>query len=112
MHRAGKLRVIAVTSGQRSEAAPDLADVVEQGYPQLVAEFFIGLFSPAAVPGLVLDELEEDTRAAMQDQKLRERLLEAGLVVPDTNRAAAKAYIQGELTRWGAVLKAADLVLK
>jgi tripartite-type tricarboxylate transporter receptor subunit TctC len=112
MHRAGKLRVIAVTSDRRSEAAPDFADVAEQGYPQLAAEFFIGLFAPAAVPGPILDELEQETHSAMSNQKLRATMLAAGLVVPDMRRAEMKGYIQGELTRWAAVLNAAGLVSK
>jgi tripartite-type tricarboxylate transporter receptor subunit TctC len=112
MHHAGKLRVVAVTSPQRSRAAPDLADVVEQGYPALAAEFFIGLFAPAGVPNAVLDALEEETRSAMRDEKLRATLLEAGFLVPETDRAAAKSYIQSELTRWKAVLKTAGLAPK
>ncbi len=112
MHHADKLRVIAVTSPQRSKAAPELADVVEQGYPALATEFFIGLFAPAAVPDAILDALEAETRSAMRDPKLQATLLEAGFTVPDTNRAAAQAYIQSEQTRWKAVLDAAGLASK
>ena len=112
MNRANKLNVIAVTSSTRSEVAPDLSNVVEQGYPQLATEFFIGLFAPAAVPEPILNELEQATRSAMQDEKLRKTLLEAGFTVPDINRTAAKTYIQSEIKRWGAVASAAGLVAK
>jgi tripartite-type tricarboxylate transporter receptor subunit TctC len=112
MHRTGSLRVVAVTSPQRSKAAPDLADVVEQGYPALVAEFFIGLFAPADVPSAVLGALEVETNSIMQNPMLQATLLEAGFTVPETNRAAAKAYIQSERKRWKAVLDAAGLASK
>lgn len=112
MHRAGSLRVVAITSAQRSKAAPDLTDVAEQGYPALATEFFIGLFAPAGVPDAILDSLEEETRTAMKDQALQATLLKAGFSVPETNRPAAKAYIQSELTRWKKVLDGAGLASK
>lgn len=112
MNHANKLRVIAVTSSKRSEVAPDLPDVVEQGYPQLATEFFIGLFAPAAVPEAILSELEQVTRSAMQDEKLRQTLLAAGFTVPEISRADAKAYIQSEIKRWSAVVKTAGLAAR
>lgn len=112
MHRAGKLRVVATTSAQRSTAAPDLADVAEQGYPALVTEFFIGLFAPAGVPNAVLDALAGETRVAMQDPSLQANLLKAGFTVPETNRAAAEAYVQHEQARWKAVLSGSGIASK
>ena len=41
-HRAGKLRVLAVTHGKRLAAAPEMPTAVEQGFPDLVAPNFIG----------------------------------------------------------------------
>lgn len=112
MHRAGKLRIIAITSAKDVAAAPGIPTVIEQGYPKLVAEFFIGLFAPAAVPDPVLDGLADETRSAMQDPNVREALSRSGFSVSDTNRAAAKAYIKGEIERWKGVLSASSLIAK
>jgi len=49
-HRAGRLKVLAVTHGKRLAAAPELPTAVEQGFPDLVAPNFIGVFAPAGVP--------------------------------------------------------------
>jgi len=112
LHRAGKLRIIAITSAKESATAPGLPTVVEQGYPKLVAEFFVGLFAPAAIPDPILDALADETRSAMQDPKLRETLSESGFSVPNMDRAAAKVYIESETKRWKGVIKASSLLAK
>src|SRR5215471_10354501 len=48
LHRAGKLRVLAVTHGTRLAAAPELPTAVEQGLTDLVAPNFVGVFAPEA----------------------------------------------------------------
>ena len=47
LHRAGKLKVLAVTHGTRLTAAPELPTAVEQGLTDLVAPNFVGVFAPA-----------------------------------------------------------------
>jgi tripartite-type tricarboxylate transporter receptor subunit TctC len=109
LHRAGKLRIIAVTSQERVEAAPELSTVVEQGYPDMVTEFFIGLFAPSGVPSAVIDKLESATRAAMKDKAYREALHQAGFEVPDSDPRKAAQFVQSELVKWDPVLKAAGM---
>jgi tripartite-type tricarboxylate transporter receptor subunit TctC len=109
---AGKIRIIAVTSEERSVAMPDLPSPKEQGYPDFVAQFFIGLFAPANVPTAILDRLATVTREAMQDQALRKKLLAAGFDIPESTRASAAQFVRSEITRWQPILKSAGLVRK
>ena len=109
LHQAEKIRIVAVTSQDRSEGAPDLPSIVEQGFPDLVTIFFIGLFAPTGVPEPILEQLEKVTGEAMKDKVLRKTLLAAGFDVPDSSRAKAAKFVQDEFQRWGPVLKAASL---
>jgi tripartite-type tricarboxylate transporter receptor subunit TctC len=109
LHQAGKIRIVAVTSEDRSEGAPDLPSMVEQGFPDLVTIFFIGLFAPTGVPQPILEQLEKATIEAMKDNALRKTLLAAGFDVPDSSRTKAAKFVQDEFQRWGPVLKAAGL---
>jgi tripartite-type tricarboxylate transporter receptor subunit TctC len=109
LHKAGQLRIIAVTSQDRIEAAPELSNVVEQGYPEMVTEFFIGLFAPSGVPASIIDKLESTTRNAMMDKAFRDVLNNAGFEVPDSNREKATRFVQSELMKWAPVLKAAGM---
>jgi tripartite-type tricarboxylate transporter receptor subunit TctC len=109
LHRAGKIRIIAVTSEERLEVAPELPTVVEQGFPGMVSQFFIGLFAPVGVAPAILDQLEQVTRDVMQDKNVRMTLSKNGFEIPDSNRVKAAKFLQDEITRWGPVLKASGM---
>ena len=59
LHRAGKLRVLAVTYGTRLAAAPDLPTAVEQGLTDLVTPNFIGLYAPAGTPKPIIEQIAQ-----------------------------------------------------
>jgi tripartite-type tricarboxylate transporter receptor subunit TctC len=110
LHRAGHIRVLAVTSEQRLAAAPDLPTGIEQGFPGLVTQLFIGLFAPAGTPQPILDQIERATRGAMRDKDLQAKLTAAGFeTVTDSSPAKAAQYLQSEITRWTPVLKASGM---
>jgi tripartite-type tricarboxylate transporter receptor subunit TctC len=110
LHRAGNIRVLAVTSEQRLGAAPDLPTAIEQGFPGLVTQLFVGLFAPAGTPQPILDQIERATRGAMQDKDLQAKLTAAGFeTVTDSSPAKAAQYLQAEITRWTPVLKASGM---
>ena len=69
-HRAGKLRVLAVTHGKRLAAAPELPTAVEQGFPDLVAPNFIGVFAPAGVPTEIVDAVSAANLKLLRRQVL------------------------------------------
>jgi tripartite-type tricarboxylate transporter receptor subunit TctC len=105
LHRAGKIRIVAVTSEERVEAARDLPTAIEQGFPAVVALFFVGLFAPAGVPPALLEQLEQVTHAAMQDKDLQMILANAGFEIPDSNRVKAAEFLRNEIVKWEPVLK-------
>ena len=51
LHRAGKMRVLAVTSPTRLVAAPELPTAAELGFPGMTVRGSIGLLAPAGTPG-------------------------------------------------------------
>jgi tripartite-type tricarboxylate transporter receptor subunit TctC len=110
LQRAGHIRVLAVTSEQRLAAAPDLPTGIEQGFPGLVTQLFVGLFAPAGTPQPILDQIERATRGAMEDKDLQAKLTAAGFeTVTDSSPAKAAQYLQAEITRWTPVLKASGM---
>ena len=50
LHRAGKIRILAVNGAQRLAAAPDIPTAIEEGVPGMIGLLFLGLFAPAATP--------------------------------------------------------------
>jgi tripartite-type tricarboxylate transporter receptor subunit TctC len=107
LHRAGKLRVLAVTSAARLTAAPELPTAVEQGLADLVTPNFIGLFAPAGTPAPIVDQLSLANRKLLADPAYLDLLI-AGTFEPQPNLDPVqyRQYVEAELTRWAPIVKA------
>jgi tripartite-type tricarboxylate transporter receptor subunit TctC len=110
LHRAGKIRILAVNGAQRLSAAPDIPTSIEQGVPGMIGLLFLGLFAPAATPKPIVDRIVAATHAAMADAEFQKVLAASGLEgIPDSDSEKAKRFIAEETARWGPVVKAAGL---
>ena len=106
LHRQGKLRILAVASEKRLAAMPDIATAVEQGYPNLVARLFVGLFAPAKTPKPILAKIEQATQLAMQNPALQKSFAAGGFeTLSKTDAASAADYVNTEIVRWKPVLE-------
>jgi tripartite-type tricarboxylate transporter receptor subunit TctC len=110
LHNTGKVRILGVAAEQRVAVAPNIPTGAEQGYPELVAQLFMGLFARSATPQPILDRLVAATHKVMQDEALRNKLVVAGFepVTASTPSAATK-FITDEVARWTPVLKASGM---
>jgi tripartite-type tricarboxylate transporter receptor subunit TctC len=110
LHRAGRVRILAAASEERVAAAPEIPTGVEQGFPDLVAQLFVGIFAPTGTPKDILDRLLTTTQEVSRDKALQERLVKAGFEpVIDSNPEKAHAYMTAEAARWAPVLKASGM---
>jgi tripartite-type tricarboxylate transporter receptor subunit TctC len=110
LHKAGKVRILVATSEQRISAAPDVPTGIELGYPDFIAQLFMGLFAPAATPKPIIGQLAQATQQAMADTDFQAKLTaQAYDPVTDSDPAKAAKYMQEELARWTPVLKASGM---
>ena len=110
LHRAGKIRILAMNAPERLKAAPEIPTAIEQGIPGMIGQLFLGLFVPAATPKEIVNRIGEATRKAMADTEFQKILLAAGLEpIADSNTEKAQRFISEETTRWAPVVKAAGL---
>ena len=72
--KAGKLKVLAITSAQRAPSLPDVPTVAESGLPAYEVESWYGLFAPAGTPISIVTEIATATRWAVSQQDFRARL--------------------------------------
>jgi tripartite-type tricarboxylate transporter receptor subunit TctC len=106
-HRAGKVRILAVAANKRLQAAPDIPTAIEAGLPQMVAANFNGLFAPAKVPKTIIDQIANETRAAMADPQVQDQMIKSGFEpVLDSGPEAAQREVLSELARWTPIIKA------
>jgi tripartite-type tricarboxylate transporter receptor subunit TctC len=107
--KSGKLKALAVTSGERSPALPELPTVAEAGGPLLKgyeASSWFGLLAPAGTPADVVSRLQQETAKALALPAVKERLLSQGAVPGGMVPAAFARFIAAETKKWAQVVKA------
>jgi tripartite-type tricarboxylate transporter receptor subunit TctC len=110
LHRAGKIRILAVTSPQRLKGAPEIPTAIEAGMPDMVAQLFNGLFVPIKTPKPIVDQIYQASQKVMNDPEMQKALTESGLEpITDSSPEKTQAFMQEEVARWGPVVKAAGL---
>ena len=80
--RAGRMKVIAVTSTERSPLTPNVPTVAESGFPGYDMDTWIGMFVPKATPNSVVRILHEATLEALKSPLVKERIeSQAGRII-------------------------------
>ena len=107
--REGKLTAFAVTSRERSSAAPDMPTMAELGYPGFEAVPWFGLMAPAGTPQVVIDKLHRETARVLAQGDVRRRMAELGVDLIGNTPAEFAAVIKAEIPQWAAVIKGAGI---
>jgi tripartite-type tricarboxylate transporter receptor subunit TctC len=103
--KSGDVRAIAVTSAQRSPAAPSILTIAESGLPQFEATSWFALLGPAGLPREVQLKINAETLKVLALPDVKERLATLGLdPAPGTPEALA-VVIQAETVKWARVVK-------
>ncbi len=107
--KAGKLRVLAVTSRDRSPLLPEVPTMAEAGVPGFESATNYTLFAPAATPKETVSLINRELNLVLQMPEVRDRLLSLGIVVSGGSSQAAQARIAPEMNRWAQVIKAGNI---
>jgi tripartite-type tricarboxylate transporter receptor subunit TctC len=102
--KAGKLRVLAHWGTGKLDALPDAPALKDAGYDAEYAQWS-GLFIPAGVPEPVAQRLRAAARAAAQDAKVKEVILNAGSPILFQDSADFEKYVQADARRMADVVK-------
>jgi tripartite-type tricarboxylate transporter receptor subunit TctC len=103
--RGGKLNALAVTSVQRSPAAPELPTVSEQGLPGYDVVSWFGIVAPAGTPADIVKRLNEDVRRALVVPEFQERLKDEGGRSLAMTPEEFTAFIRSEAARWAKIVR-------
>ncbi|MBO9650416.1 MAG: tripartite tricarboxylate transporter substrate binding protein [Variovorax sp.] len=103
--KAGKIRVLAVTSSQRSSALPDVPTIAEAGVPGYESGVWYALLAPRGTPPEIVKRLHDGSVAALQSKDLRERFAADGVKTIGSTPEELTKYIQSERVKWAEVVK-------
>ena len=105
----GTLTALAVTGKERFAALPDVPTVAESGLPEYSASAWYGLLGPKGLPEDVRARLAEGTAEALTDPAFVESLQKDGGVPSNVVGQDFADFMAAERTRWGDVVKAANI---
>ena len=105
---AGKLRALAVTSARRWEGLPDVPTVGDF-VPGYEATSLFGVGAPKATPVGIIDRLNREINAALEDPKLKTRLLELGGTLLPGSPADFSRLVADDTEKWGKVIRAVNI---
>ncbi|MBK0392628.1 Bug family tripartite tricarboxylate transporter substrate binding protein [Ramlibacter algicola] len=107
--KAGKLKALAVTTGKRSSALPDVPTVAESGYPGYDIPIWTALMAPKGTPEPVLAKLRTAVAEILKDKDTVDKMHAVGLDPGDADSAALGRRITSDIARWSAVAKQAGI---
>ena len=102
---SGKLRALAVTSPKRVATLKDTPTVVEQGFPDLVAEDWEGFAVKSGTPNEIVKRLNEAMNRALAKQKVRDAFANIGAEPVGGTPAEFGFFIKSQLEHWGKVIR-------
>jgi tripartite-type tricarboxylate transporter receptor subunit TctC len=108
----GTAKGYAITTAERSPAIPGVPTSKEAGLPAFDASAWNGLFAPKGTPKPVIDRLADALDKALDDENVRNRLVELGCEIPATSKRgpqALAALVTSEIARWTPIIKAASI---
>lgn len=103
--KAGKVKVLAVTSEKPSPQLPGVGTMAEQGVPGFSAVAWWGVIAPAATPQPVLKRINEEFQKALNDATLAGKLREQGMEIVGGGPEVLDKFLRAEITRWAKVVR-------
>ncbi|GAB3648420.1 tripartite tricarboxylate transporter substrate binding protein [Ramlibacter alkalitolerans] len=105
----GKLQALAVSTGQRSPALPEVPTTVEAGIADSDYTFWVGMIVPSATPPAVVKRLHDEALKALNSPEVKERLVKLGAEAFTMQPEQFNAYIRTEMGAAAQIAKAAKL---
>jgi tripartite-type tricarboxylate transporter receptor subunit TctC len=103
--KSGRLKAIAVTSPQRSPAAPEIPTIAESGLPGYSVFAWNGLLAPAGTPPAVIAKLSEELKKAMALPVVKEKFSAQGFAASWDTPEQFGVFLKGEVDKWAKTVK-------
>ena len=107
--QAGKLRVLAVTAGTRSDSLRDVPTMQEEGFSSYEASTWYGLFAPAGTPPPVVGRINNEIQKMLALAEIKQRLAAVGLEPQGGTVDQFEKYFAQEIAKWAQVVKKTGL---
>jgi tripartite-type tricarboxylate transporter receptor subunit TctC len=110
MHKAGRIRILAVTSSKPLLAAPELPTVAQAGFPQVANEGTYGFLAPAGTPKRIIEQISLATRSLLKTPDYQQMLIEMGFEgTPDSSPEQFRKVLADAVAFWEPLVRSLNI---
>ena len=109
--QSGRLKMLAVTSSQRTASAPDVPSIAELGYPELAGDNFVGISAPAGLSDTISARITDAVRQASNDPQVHQALLQQGFALQNLDAQRFTQMVQTQFQTWGPIARRTGAVI-
>jgi tripartite-type tricarboxylate transporter receptor subunit TctC len=106
--KSGKIRPLAISTLQRVPQMPDLPTVAET-FPGFEGVGWAGLIAPKGTPQAIVDKISEDSRRILNDPKIRDLIIDRGMVPDVRGPKEWGDFVNAEVSKWADAARKANL---
>jgi tripartite-type tricarboxylate transporter receptor subunit TctC len=110
--QAGNVRILAVTTPERSKALPDVPTLTELGYPQIAIAQWAGLVAPAATPQPIIQKLSDALIKVLSEKSISEKMIAAGITPRPLNYQLFDAFLKKTVDTWQQVVPTLNIQIQ
>ena len=103
--KAGKLKVLGVSTAKRTPALPDTPTIAESGLPGFDIATWYGVWAPAKTPREIVSKISSEIANALKRADMKERLAGLGAEGVGSTPAEFASYCESEFGRWAKLVK-------
>lgn len=101
----GRVRLLAVTTAQRSKSLPDTPTVSESGLPGYEAMPWLGVVAPAGTPAPVVNKLYAELHEVLKEPEVQDKFRSLGLDIIGSKPDEFSAFLKKDIVKWAKVIK-------
>ena len=107
--RSGQVRVLAMTGPKRDAATLDVPTIAEAGVSGYDVTAWQALFVPARTPPAIVRKISADTKAALTEPAIKDKLAASGYVAEGSSPEGLAKLLRAEIAKWSAVIKSVGI---
>jgi tripartite-type tricarboxylate transporter receptor subunit TctC len=107
--KAGRVRLIGVSSDRRLPAVPDVPTFIEQGFAGFTGSTWAGMLAPSATPKDIVKRMSDEVGRIIKSDETRARLDAMGTFAAGGSPEEFDGFIAAETAKWAKVIKDAGV---
>jgi tripartite-type tricarboxylate transporter receptor subunit TctC len=111
LHRAGKLRILGVCGNERAPSLPEVPTVRESGVADFASVTWFALMAPKGTPNAIIAKLNAAVTELLREPGIEAQFVKLGVQPAPMDVPATAKFIGEERTRWGDIIKSADVTV-